>query len=84
MKNYQTRLRLENQLQKNYVDNLFDDPSIIKNSAHVDFNDKNLDNVRFVKINSLPAVGENLAAKYCVNQAIYKSVDEPTLVRKSA
>ena len=31
---------------KNYVDNLFNDPSIIKNTAHVDFNDKNLDNVR--------------------------------------
>ena len=25
---------------KNYVDNLINDPSIVKNIAHVDFNDK--------------------------------------------
>ena len=36
---------------KNFVDNLFNDPSIIKNTRHVNFNDKNLDNVRFVKVN---------------------------------
>ena len=30
----------------------------------------------------MPAVGEQLAAKTYVNQAIYKSVDETTLVRK--
>ena len=29
---------------KNYVDNKSNDPSIIKNTAHVGFNDKNLDN----------------------------------------
>ena len=30
---------------KNYVENKFKDPSIIKNRYHVDFNDKNIDNV---------------------------------------
>ena len=34
---------------KFYVDYKFDDSSIIKNTTHVDFNDKNLNNVRFVK-----------------------------------
>ena len=46
---------------------------MIKNTAHVDFNDKNLDNVRFVKVNSMPAVGEHLTAKHYVDNAI----DEP-------
>ena len=31
-----------------YVDNKFNDLSIIKNSAHVDFNDENVDKVRLV------------------------------------
>ena len=32
---------------KRYTDNKFNDPSIVKNTDHVDFNDKNLDNVQF-------------------------------------
>ena len=32
---------------KNYVDNLFNDPSIIKNNAHIDLNDRNITNCRF-------------------------------------
>ena len=63
-----------------YVDTMFIDPSIIKNSALVDFNDKNPDNVRLVKINSLPAVREHVTAKFYVDQAISNSVGEPTLV----
>ena len=48
---------------KNYVDEKIDDPSIIKKTTHVDFNDKNLDNVRFIKVNSFPAIPEHLTAK---------------------
>ena len=66
---------------KNYVDNLFNEPSIIKNTTHVDFNDKNLDNVRFVKVNSKPAVGEHLTEKYYVDYAISNSVDESSSLR---
>ena len=66
---------------KKYVDNLFNDPSIIKNTAHVDFNDKNLDNVRFVKVNSMPAVGEHLTAKYYVDNVISNRVNEKSLLR---
>ena len=44
------------------------DPSIIKNTAHVDLNDKNLDNVRFVKVNSLPAVRENQTISYWLDE----------------
>ena len=55
-------------LTKNYVDKKFNDPFILKNNGHVDFNDKNLDNVRFVKVNSMPAVREHLTPKYYVDQ----------------
>ena len=48
---------------KNYVDDKFDDPSTIRNNTHVDFNDKNLDSVRFIEVNSFPAIPEHLTAK---------------------
>ena len=60
-----------------YVDSKCDDPGIVKNSAHVDLNDKSLDNVRFIKLNSYPATGDNATAEYYVDQ----NTDEPTLVK---
>ena len=36
---------------KNYVDKQFNDPNITKRIAHVDFDNKDLDNVRFLKVN---------------------------------
>ena len=81
IKNIPDPISIREAASKNYVDNLFNDPSIIKNTAHVDFNDKNLDNVRFVKVNSMPAVGEHLTAKYYVDNAISNSVDEVSLLR---
>ena len=59
------------------------DPSIIRNTAHVDFNDENLDNVRFVKVNKLPAVREHFTPNFHVDQVIYHSVDQPLLVKNS-
>ena len=59
----------------------FNDPSIIKNTTHDDFNDKYLDNVRIIKVNSFPAILEHLAAKIYVDQAISYSVDESSLLR---
>ena len=52
---------------KSYVDRGLNDPSTNRNNAHVDFNDKNLDNVRFVKVNSMPAVREHLTPKCYVD-----------------
>ena len=66
---------------KNYVDKNIDNPSIMKNYTNVDFNDKNLDNVRFIKVNSIPAVGEHLTAKYYVDHANSYSVDQLSLFR---
>ena len=41
---------------KAHVDRGLNDPNIIRNTARVDFNRKNFQSVRSVKLNSLPAV----------------------------
>ena len=58
---------------KKYVDNKFNDHSIIKNTDHVDFNDKILDNVHSIKINSFPSLDEHLTPKIYVDNAISES-----------
>ena len=63
---------------KNYVDNLFNDPSLIKNTAHLDLpNDRNITNARFIQVNQLPQIDSHLTAKLYVDNA----VDEITIVR---
>ena len=64
---------------KNYVDNLFNDPSIIKNNAHIDLNDRNITNARFIQVNQLPQIDSHLIAKLYVDNAI----DESSLVRNN-
>ena len=64
---------------KNYVDNLFNDPSIIKNSAHIDLNDRNINNARFIQVNQLPQIASHLTAKLYVDN----SIDETSLVRNN-
>ena len=61
---------------------MLNDSSIIRKNAHVEFNCKNLRKIRFVKVNSLPAVGERLKIELYVDDAISSSKDEPTLARK--
>ena len=61
---------------KNYVDKKFDVPGIMKNTNHIDFNDKNLDNVRFIEVNRFPAIPEHLTAKIYLYNALSYSVDE--------
>ena len=55
---------------KNYVDIKFDDPNIIKKTYHVDFTDENLDNVRWIKVDNMPAVEEHLTPKLYVDTAL--------------
>ena len=64
---------------KIYVDNLFNDPSIIKNNAHIDLNDRNITNARFIQVNQLPQLDSHLTAKLYVDNAI----DEQSLVRNN-
>ena len=48
MKNLPDPLSIREACSTNYVDNLFNDPSIIKNTAHIDLNDRNITNARFI------------------------------------
>ena len=66
---------------KNYVDHKFNDSSIIKNTDHVDFNDKILDNVHSIKINSYPTLDEQLTPKFYVDNFVLDCVDEGSLLR---
>ena len=62
---------------KNYVDNLFNDPSIVKNNAHIDLNDRNITNARFIQVNQLPQIDSHLTAKLYVDN----SINENSLLR---
>ena len=55
----------------NYVDNLLNDPSKIKNNAHIDLNDRNITNARFIQVNQLPQIDSHLTAKLYVDTAIH-------------
>ena len=64
---------------KNYVDNKFNDPSIIRNTEHIVLNDRNITNARFIQVNQWPQLGSHLTAKLYV----YTEIDQPSLVRKN-
>ena len=66
---------------KNYVDKKFDDPSIIKNTEHIDWNDRNITNARFIQVNQLPQIDSHLTAKLYVDNAISDGVNEQSLLR---
>ena len=55
---------------KNYVDNKFNDPSIIKNTDHVDFNDKFLNNINGIGVNEMPTWGNEVTPKLYVDNVI--------------
>ena len=64
---------------KNYVDNKFNDPSVKKNNAHIDLNDRNITNARFILVNQWPQIDSHLTPKLYVDNAI----DYLTLVRSN-
>ena len=68
-------------VSKKFIYNNFHDPSILKNTTHVDFNNKKLNKLRFIKINKLPDFPEHLTAKFYHDQAISDGVDEPSLLK---
>ena len=61
---------------KSYVDNRLNDPSIVKNFAHIVFKDESLDKVRLLKLDNFASLSEHATTKKYVDQ----SFDEPTLV----
>ena len=66
---------------KNYVDNLFNDTSIVKNNARIDLNDRNITNARFIQVNQLPQIDSHLTAKLYVDNAISDGINEQSLLR---
>ena len=79
IKNLPDPVSIEEAVSKHYVDNLFNDPSIVKNNAHIDLNDRNITNARFIQVNQLPQIDSHLCAKLYVDSEI----DKMTLIRKN-
>ena len=77
IKNIPDPISITDCCSKNYVDNLFNNPGIIKISAHIDLNDRNITNARFIQVNQLPQKDSHLTAKLYVDNA----TDEPSLLR---
>ena len=77
IKNLPDPISIREPASKHYVDYLFNNPSINKNTAHIDLNDKYITNARFIQVNQLPQIDSHLTAKPYVDNAI----DQPSLVR---
>ena len=58
---------------------LFNDSSVLKNTAHIDLNDRKITNARFIQVNQLHQIDSHLTAKLYVDNAI----DEPSLDRNN-
>ena len=79
IKNLSDPISIREGASKNYVDNLVNDSSIIRNTAHIDLNDRNITNARFIQVNQLPQIDSHLTAKLYVDN----SIDEASLVRNN-
>ena len=69
-KNLPDPVSIREAASKKYVDNFFNDPSIVKNNAHADLNDRNITNARFVQVNRWPQTDSHLTPKLYVDNAI--------------
>ena len=81
IKNSPNSICIRDACSKNNVENKFNDPSISKNTTQLDFDDKNLNNVRFIKVNSIPTLEEQLTPKLYVDQVVSDGVHESSLLR---
>ena len=81
IKNLLDLISIREPASKNYVDNLFNNSSILRNNAHIDLNDRNITNARFIQVNQLPQIDSHLTAKLYVDNAIPDGVNESSLVR---
>ena len=80
IKNLLNPISIRETASKDFVDSKFNDPSIVKNTDHVDFNEENLDNVHSIKVNSFPSFEGQLTQKIYVDQAISNGVHESSLL----
>ena len=76
-KNLTDPISIREAASKKYVDNFFNNPSMLKNTSHIDLNDRNITNARFIQVNQLPQIDSHLTAKFYVDNA----KDESSTVR---
>ena len=81
IKNLPDPISIREAASKNYVDNLFNDTSIVENNAHIDLNDRNITNARFIQVNQLPQIDSHFTAKLYVDNAISDGINEQSLLR---
>ena len=79
IKNLPDPISIREAASKNYVDNLFNDSSILKNTEHINLNDRNITNARFIQVNQWPQIDSHLTAKLYVDN----SIDESSLLRNN-
>ena len=79
IKNLPDPISIREAASKNYVDKLFNDPSILKNTAHIELNDRNITNARFIQVNQWPQIDSHLTPRLYVDN----SIDESSLVRNN-
>ena len=79
IKNLPDPISIREACSKNYVENLFKDPSIVKNNAYIDLNDRKITNASFIQVNQWPQIDSHLTPKLNVDNAI----DESPLVRNN-
>ena len=79
IKNLRDPILVQEAASKNYVDNKFNDPSILKNTEHIDLNDRNITNVRFLQVNQWPQIDSHLTPKLYIDTEI----DQSSLVRNN-
>ena len=81
IKNLPYPISIREAASKSYVDNKINDPSIIKNTTHVDFNCINLNNLHSIEVNSFFILEEQRTPKIYVDQAKSNGVAETSLLR---
>ena len=77
IKNLPDPISIREATSKNYVDNLFNDPSLLKNTENIDLNDRNVTKAGFIQVNQWPQLDSHSTPKLYVDNA----VDESSLVR---
>ena len=73
IKNLPDPISIREAVSKNYVDNKFNDSSIVKNTEHNDLNERNITNARFIQLNQWPQIDSHLTAKLYVDTEIDQS-----------
>ena len=79
IKNLPDPISIREAASKHYVDNLSNDPIIVKNTTNIDLNDRNITNARFIQVNQWSQIDSHLTPRLFVDNA----VDESSLVRNN-